>query len=67
MIKAGLATGAAGMLPAGIADAQPAEVPRNRTLVLIKNGGRDGRWVDYDLWNPVLDRCEPSERAEPDL
>jgi peptide/nickel transport system substrate-binding protein len=52
VIKAGLATGAAGMLPAGIADAQPAEVPRNRTLVLIKNGGRDGRWVDYDLWNP---------------
>jgi uncharacterized protein (DUF1501 family) len=52
VIKAGLATGAAGMLPGGIADAQPAEVPRNRTLVLIKNGGRDGRWVDYDLWNP---------------
>jgi peptide/nickel transport system substrate-binding protein len=51
LIKAGLATGTAAMLPAGIAGAQPA-VPRNRTLILIKNGGRDGRWIDHELWNP---------------
>ncbi len=47
-----LAAGVAAMLPAGIATAQPAAIPRNRTLILIKNGGRDGRWVDYELWNP---------------
>jgi peptide/nickel transport system substrate-binding protein len=52
VVAAGLASGLAAMLPTGIAVAQPAATPRNRTLVLIKNGGRDGRWVDYDLWNP---------------
>ncbi len=52
LFKAGLATGTAAMLPASAANAQLPAVPRNRTLVLIKNGGRDGRWVDYDLWNP---------------
>jgi peptide/nickel transport system substrate-binding protein len=52
LVKAGLAAGAAGLLPAASAGAEPAEVPRNRTLILIKNGGRDGRWVDHELWNP---------------
>ncbi|HSU05839.1 MAG TPA: ABC transporter substrate-binding protein, partial [Acetobacteraceae bacterium] len=52
VIKAGLLTSAAAMLPAGIAAAQPATVPRERTLILIKNGGRDGRWIDHELWNP---------------
>jgi peptide/nickel transport system substrate-binding protein len=52
VVKAGLLTGAAYMLPAGIGHAQGASVPREKTLVLIKNGGRDGRWVDYELWNP---------------
>jgi len=51
-IKAGLAAGTAAMLPAGVAGAQQAAVPRNRTLILIKNGGRDGRWIDHELWNP---------------
>jgi hypothetical protein len=51
LVKAGLATGAVGMLPAAISDAQPAAIPRDRTLVLIKNGGRDGRWIDHELWN----------------
>src|SRR6185437_939641 len=50
--RALIAAGAAAMLPAGMVTAQPAAIPRNRTLILIKNGGRDGRWVDYDLWNP---------------
>jgi len=53
LVAAGLAAGAAGLLPAAIADAQPAEIPRNRTLILIKNGGRDGRWVDHELWNQI--------------
>ncbi len=52
ILAAGLASGVAAMLPAGVASAQPAAVPRDRTLVLIKNGGRDGRWVDFELWNP---------------
>ncbi len=52
MLAAGLASGVAAMLPVGVASAQPAPVPRDRTLVLIKNGGRDGRWVDFELWNP---------------
>jgi peptide/nickel transport system substrate-binding protein len=52
VIRAGLAAGTAGMLPAAIGGAQPSAVARERTLVLIKNGARDGRWVDYDLWNP---------------
>jgi peptide/nickel transport system substrate-binding protein len=51
LIRAGLAGGAAAMLPARIAGAQPS-VPRNQTLILIKNGGRDGRWIDQELWNP---------------
>jgi peptide/nickel transport system substrate-binding protein len=52
VLAVGLASGVAAMLPAGVAGAQPAAVPRDRTLVLIKNGGRDGRWVDFELWNP---------------
>jgi peptide/nickel transport system substrate-binding protein len=52
LLAVGLAAGAAAMLPAGIGEAQTAAVPRNRTLVLIKNGARDSRWVDYELWNP---------------
>ncbi len=52
VFKAGLATGVAAMLPAGVAAAQQTTIPRNQTLILIKNGGRDGRWIDYALWNP---------------
>jgi len=50
--RALIAAGVGTMLPGAIATAQPVAIPRNRTLILIKNGGRDGRWVDYDLWNP---------------
>ncbi|MEI8188243.1 MAG: ABC transporter substrate-binding protein [candidate division NC10 bacterium] len=57
-IKAGtMVAGAAALLPAmaGSAAAQasrPAAVPRNRTLILTWIGSREGRWVDFDLWNP---------------
>jgi len=27
-------------------------VPRNRTLTLVWSGSREGRWIDYELWNP---------------
>ena len=33
------------------AQSQPRAVPRNRTLVVVW-GGREGRWVDHELWNP---------------
>src|ERR1043166_3152601 len=34
------------------ATAQPRTVPRNRTLTLVWSGSREGRWIDYELWNP---------------
>ena len=52
-IRAGaLTAGAAAMLPVARATAQPRTVPRNRTLTLVWSGSRDGRWIDYELWNP---------------
>jgi peptide/nickel transport system substrate-binding protein len=51
-IRAGaLAAGAAALLPVSASAARPRDVPRNRTLTLVW-GGREGRWVDYELWNP---------------
>ena len=51
-IQGGMAAAAAAMLPAGVAYAQAANIPRNLTMILIGGGSRDGRWVDYELWNP---------------
>ncbi len=52
-MKAGsLMVGAGALVPALNAQAQrPKEVPRNRTLTVVFIA-REGRWVDYDLWNP---------------
>src|SRR5437879_6415085 len=52
-----LAAGALAVAPALIsttqpATAQPRSVPRNRTLTLVWSGSREGRWIDYELWNP---------------
>ena len=52
VLKGGMATAAAAMLPAGVAQAQLASVPANQTMTLIGINSRDGRWVDYELWNP---------------
>jgi peptide/nickel transport system substrate-binding protein len=52
VIQGGISAAASLMLPAGIANAQTAAAARNRTLVLIGINSRDGRWVDYELWNP---------------
>jgi peptide/nickel transport system substrate-binding protein len=53
VMKGGLATAAAAMLPAGFAEAQQlADIPRDRTMILVGINSRDGRWVDYELWNP---------------
>ena len=52
LIKAGIAAGASGLLPWQVARADLREVPRNRTIILVWSGSREGRWVDWDLWNP---------------
>jgi peptide/nickel transport system substrate-binding protein len=55
LIKTGLAAGVLAALAPWAVDpaaAQLAAVPRNRTMILVSNGGRDGRWVDFELWNP---------------
>jgi peptide/nickel transport system substrate-binding protein len=52
LIKAGIAAGASGLLPWQVARADLREIPRNRTMILIWSGSREGRWVDWDLWNP---------------
>jgi peptide/nickel transport system substrate-binding protein len=52
VIKGGAAVAAATMLPAGFAQAELPAVPRDKTMILIGINSRDGRWVDYDLWNP---------------
>jgi len=51
VIKTGLAAGAAALLPWHGAYADLPPVARERTVILVW-GGREGRWVDWDLWNP---------------
>ena len=59
-MKAGtVIAGAAALAPAMASSAaaaasppRPRNVPRNRTLSLVWFGSREGRWVDYELWNP---------------
>ncbi len=43
--------GAGTLVPWGAVQAQPAAPAREKTMILVW-GGREGRWVDYDLWNP---------------
>ena len=51
VLKTGLAAGAAALLPWQTARADLPPIPRDRTMILVW-GGREGRWVDWDLWNP---------------
>ena len=54
LMKAGVAAGALTALApwaGGTAMAEPADVPREKTMTLVWTGSRDGRWVDFDLWN----------------
>src|SRR5215813_10995860 len=51
-IQAGLlGVGGAALWPVSAPVAKPRDVPRNRTLTLVWTG-REGRWVDHELWNP---------------
>jgi peptide/nickel transport system substrate-binding protein len=52
VIRGGMAVATAAMLPAGVANAALANIPRDKTMTLIGINSRDGRWVDYELWNP---------------
>jgi peptide/nickel transport system substrate-binding protein len=49
---AALAPALAGSAAAAASPPRPRNVPRNRTLSLVWFGSREGRWVDYELWNP---------------
>ena len=51
VFKAAAAAAVTALTPIGLATAQPAAPPRNRTMTLVW-GGREGRWVDFELWNP---------------
>src|SRR5262245_54242452 len=51
IIKTGIAAGATALVPWRGARADLTPVARNRTMILVW-GGREGRWVDWDLWNP---------------
>jgi len=51
VMKGGAALAAAAMLP-GVARADLSPIPRDKTMTLIGINSRDGRWVDYELWNP---------------
>ena len=63
LLKTGaLAAGAAAVLPTRPAGAQLKTVARNRTLSLVWIGSREGRWVDFELWNPYAIGVEPPER-----
>ena len=56
VMKAGLMASAAALVPAwallpGAEAFAQTPPPRNRTMILVW-AGREGRWVDYELWNP---------------
>ena len=51
VIRTGLGLGAAALVPWHAARADLPQVARDKTMILVW-GGREGRWVDWDLWNP---------------
>jgi peptide/nickel transport system substrate-binding protein len=52
LLKAGMAGGAAAAVPWVGSWAQAAAPARDRTMILVWSGSREGRWVDHELWNP---------------
>ena len=52
LIKAGILGGMGAALPWQVARADLRQVARDRTMILVWSGSREGRWVDWDLWNP---------------
>jgi peptide/nickel transport system substrate-binding protein len=35
------------------------DVPRNRTLVTVRDGGTDGKFVEHELWSPYVIGSNP--------
>lgn len=58
LLQAGIAIGATALMPWADAQAQLPRVGRDRTLI-VSWGGREGRWVDWDLWNPYAIGSDP--------
>jgi peptide/nickel transport system substrate-binding protein len=54
LIKTGAAAGAAALVPWTGARGELPPVARDRTLI-VSWGGREGRWVDWDVWNPYAE------------
>ena len=52
VLKAGIAASAVALAPWQTAVAQSATTSREKTMVLVWSGSREGRWVDFELWNP---------------
>lgn len=51
LLKTGITAAVVAVMPSAGLEAQPLPIPRSRTLI-VTWGGRDGLWVDWDLWNP---------------
>jgi peptide/nickel transport system substrate-binding protein len=51
VMQSAAAATVAALTPIGLATAQPAAPPREKTMSLVW-GGREGRWIDFELWNP---------------
>ena len=51
LLRTGVRAGVSALLPWQAARAGLPQVARDRTMILTW-GGREGRWVDWDLWNP---------------
>jgi hypothetical protein len=51
LIRNGILAGARTLVPWGSASADLPRIPRNRTMIVAWSG-REGRWADWDLWNP---------------
>lgn len=58
LIRTGIAAGVAAVVPWGSGRAQLQRIARNRT-VIVAWGGREGSWVDWDLWSPYSIGSDP--------
>lgn len=58
VLQAGIAAGVSSLVPWRAVGAAPPQVARDRTVV-VSWGGREGRWVDWDLWNPYAAGSDP--------
>ena len=67
VIKGGMAAAAAVMLPTGIAGADRANIPRDKTMIADRHQQPRRPLGRLRIVESVRDRRQPSERPEPDL